>query len=515
MFYHIFMELKESGVLLHISSLPGKYGIGTLGENAYKFIDFLAQAGFSYWEILPITETSFSNSPYQTLSAFGLNHYFIDFDLLVKDGLLNSRDFKGIKFFDDSRKVNYKRVFDNSHKLLYKAYKRFNKNDYEFNRFKDNDLYKKYAIYMTLKEKNDFKAWYDFKLEDRYYSKEVEEDVINNYLDTYNYYYFIQFIFIKQWNKLHNYAKSKNIKIIGEISHFLDFDSASVYGYSEIFRLNKYNLMNVVAGFPPDDFSKNGQRWGEPLYDWSYMKNTHYKWWKSRINQALELFDLVKINHFSGFYQVYGIPFRSKNNKNGTFYYGPGMDIFEDLKDKPIFASDLGVYSKDVEKFVKETNYLTLKTTLLPIFKNKKIYERFYPSNLKADSLAYIGNHDNNTLKGRIEELSKNEKDEVIKKVINEAKLLNVDFNLKDLSNSYLHQKIIELLFASEAHYTTLVMQDILNQNATARMNKPGTYSNENWTYRFLNSDLSNNIIEKYKKINIKYNRINKKNFNF
>lgn len=509
------MQNKESGVLLHISSLPGKYGIGTLGESAYKFIDFLASAGFSYWEILPLTETSYSNSPYQTLSAFGLNHYFIDYDLLIKDGLLNSRDLQGMTFFKDARKVDYKKVFDNSNKILSKAYKRFNKNNYDFIRFKNNDLYKKYAIYMTLKEKNNYKAWYDFKLEDRYYSKEVEEDVINNYSDRYNYYYFIQFIFLKQRNNLHEYAKSNNIKIIGEISHFLDFDSASLYGYSEIFNLNKYNLMNVVAGFPPDEFSKTGQRWGEPLYDWAYMKNTHYKRWKSRINQALELFDMVKINHFSGFYQVYGIPYRAKSNKEGSFYYGPGMELFEDINDKNIFASDLGVYSKDVEKFVKETGYPTLKTILLPIFKNKKIYERFYPSKLKEDSLAYIGNHDNNSLRGRIESLNEEENLEVISKVKNECSLLNVEFIEKEATNSYLHLKIIELLLSSKAKYTTITMQDILNQGSVSRMNIPGIFSNDNWTYRFLNSDISPKIIEKFYNLNKKYNRINTKNFDF
>lgn len=501
------MERKfETGVLLHISSLPGRYGIGQIGQNAYNFIDFLSEAGFTYWEILPLNQTSFSNSPYQTLSAFGLNQYFIDYDLLVKDGLLNSRDFQGIKFFDDARKANFQKIFANSDKLLFRAYKRFNKNNIDFIKFKSNNFYLSYAMYMALKKKNDNKAWYDFRLEERYFNEDLQEEILSNNSEIVDYYLFLQFIFNKQWNALHEYAKRKNIKIIGEIPHFLDFDSASVFTNSEEFMLNKFNLMDVVAGFPPDEFTKFGQRWGEPLYDWNYMKSTHYKWWKKRIHQALDLFDYVKINHFSGFYKVYGIPFKEKSNKEGKFYFGPGLELFKEFKDAPILASDLGVYDKDVEKFVKSTGYTTLKTTLLSLFKTKKIYEKFLPSALDYNSFAYIGNHDNNVLRDRIEILSINEKETFVAKLINECKNLNIELEKNKLnSNRYLSIKVIETLLASKAHFTSLMMQDVLNEGKDSRMNTPGTYSDNNWSYRFLNSDFNGNLVRNIKSIIERY----------
>ena len=496
----------EAGVLLHISSLPGKYGIGQIGQSAYNFIDFLSDCGFSYWEILPLSPTSFSNSPYQTSSAFAFNQFYIDYDLLINDGLLNSRDFQGLSFYDNTRKVNFLKVFKYNNFLLTKAFKRFDKNNYEFLKFKNNELYEPYSIYMTLKEMNGNKAWYNWKLEDRYYSDEVRNDVLNNHKDRVDFYYFIQFMFLKQREKLHNYAKSKNIKIIGEIPHFLDFDSASIYMYSEEFLLNKFNMMDIVAGFPPDEFTKVGQRWGEPLYDWSYMKTTHYKWWRKRIYQALNTFDMVKINHFSGFYKAYGLPFKEKSNKIGSFYFGPGLELFNEFKDSNILASDLGVYFKDVEKFVKQTGFTTLKTIVLPLFKQKKVYEKFYPSVLEYNNLAYIGNHDNNMLRARIEELSKDGLRDLNDKIQNEAKLLKVDFERSE-STRYLAIKIIELLLASKAHYVTLMMQDILYQGKESRMNYPGTISDNNWSYRFLNSDITKNLKLRIKELLTKYNR--------
>ena len=500
---------KRSGVLCHISSLPGKYGIGNFGEASYKFIDWLSECGFSYWEILPLNATSYSNSPYQTNSAFAINPYFIDYDDLIDRKLLNSRDFQGLDFFDNARTINYKKIYGNNTILLMKAFKRFNKNDYEFNKFKNNQLYYDYAIYMALKERNGMKAWYDWKIEDRYYNSDVKNDLEKNNKDLIDYYFFVQYMLKLQWDKLHAYAKSKGIDIIGEIPHFLDFDSDAVYLHNEQFMLSKFNMMDVVAGFPPDEFTSQGQRWGEPLYDWSYMRTTNYKWWKERINQSLELFDYVKINHFSGFYKVYGINFRDKTNKNGSFYFGPGDEIFENYPRHNIFASDLGAYYKDVEEFVKKTEFKPLRTTILGLFySTKPIYERFLPSNLEENSLSYIGNHDNATLKGKLEEIKEDDRKALIEKLRSECKKLRIDFDEKKVSmNHYLYEIIINLLLKSKAKYVTLTMQDILYRGNESRMNRPGIYSETNWVYRFLESDLTQSIKEKLKELNLMYDR--------
>lgn len=502
---------KKSGVLLHISSLPGKYGIGTLGKAAYKFVDFLEEAGFSYWEVLPLGTTSISNSPFQSLTTFGLNHYFIDYGILMDEGLLNIRDFQGLNFGNDPRKVDYRKVFANNSKLLTKAFKRFDKNNEEFNKLKKDEKYRNYALYMTLKEKNKNKAWYDWELRDRFFSKEVEDEALETLEDRFDFYIFTQYEFLKQWKALKTYANNKNIKIIGQIPHFVGFDCDYVYIHPELFLLDEKRVMKEVVGFPPDDFTKLGQVWGNPLYNWNYMQENGYKFRKERINQALELFDMVKVNHFGGFYKSYAIPFREKNGKRGKFIYGPGLEIFKDYKDAPLFADDIGSLTKDIQDFVTQSNYPHALTIIASLFRFKKTYERYLPSELNENCLAYIGTHDNLPLRPRIERCSKEELEDLISVLKEECEKENISYDDSTISTRTVFINVLKVFYKSNAKYTTLMMQDILYQGEESRMNKPGTHGNSEWAYRFLSSDLTPKIIDNIKKLNIEFNRNLKK----
>ncbi|HKL72625.1 MAG TPA: 4-alpha-glucanotransferase [Candidatus Onthovivens sp.] len=500
------MNKKESGILLHISSLPSKYGVGTLGKEAFKFVDFLSDCGFSYWVLLPLEITGYGNSPYQNSSAFGSNFYFIDFEALIAEGLLSVRDLQGINFNDTPKKVSFTYIFANKLAILKKAFKRFDINNEAFQKFKNNRHLLKYAIYMTAKELNDNKAWFDFPLNYRYYDKELETYLTKKHSKEIDFYIFLEFIFQKQWAKLHEYAKSKNIEIAGEVSHFLNLDSDEMYTTPQLFLVDKRNQLTYVAGYPPDEFSDVGQKWGNPLYDWDFMKDDNYRWWNERINRAASMYDRVKLNHFQGFKEFYAVPFRSENAKKGSYMPGPGLDFFKNKEDLKIVAANLGYYT-DSNNFVDEAGFKSMKVTNYGFFGTHCGDEKYLPSRLPSNCYAYIGNHDNKTLKEYIESLNKDDYQILIEKVQNECRILNVEFGNEIINNKYLHSKIIELLFASNADSITLTMQDILFESNEARMNIPGILDQENWTYRFLNHQIKNSIKDEYKKLNKKYMR--------
>lgn len=498
---------KRSGVLLPLFSLPGKYGIGSLGQYCKKFIDFLSESKFSYWEVLPINMTNIEGSPYNLVDAFGTNYLYIDIDELIKEGLLNSRDIKGMNFCGDARNVNYPLVFETHRKLLFKAYKRDNLKSKYFKECINNKEIKEYAIYMTLKEKNNFKAWYDWELEDRYYCKEVEEYVLKNEEKLYLFYVWTQAKFKEQWDKIHDYAKSKNISLVGEISHFLGYDSCQMYMHPELFLVDKRNQITHVSGFPKDEFSNVGQKWGNPLYDWNYMKQDNYKWWNRRISEAFFYFDYVKLNHFRAFYKTYAIPFRAKNALKGEYIDGPKYDFFEDKLDQNLISSDLGKYSEDISKFALSLPYPVCRTTILGYVSfERKEFKKFLPSSLPINSYSYLGNHDNQPILLALKDLNEEDLLKVKEIIKEECTKLNVEF-VDSTNIKYLASKTIELLFASNANNVTLQFQDVLFSYSERRTNTPGTVSSLNWSHRFLSSDLVKSTVNKFIELNQKYNR--------
>ena len=498
------MFMKESAVFLHISSLPGKYGIGSLGKEAYKFVDWLSECGFSRWEILPLNPAGPANSPYQTNSAFCFNIAFIDFDLLLDEGLLKKTDFRGVSFGKNPEKVDFKAVWDSRKIILYHAYRRFDKSSYEFRKFKEIDEFKEFAMYMTIKDHNHNEAWYNWSLEYRTYTPIVGDYVLKNYYKEYEFYIFTQFIFLKQWRILKKYANNKGIKIVGDIPYYLSLDSVEFYFHPDLFLVGKNNQIEYISGYPSDAFNKQGQRWGNPLYDWSYMKVNNYKWWNERINKALELYDYVRMNHFRGFYQFYAMPYSFMNTKKGFFMEGPRLDFFKDKKNKPLIASGVGLKDEHVYRFIRECGYPDIRIFIFG-FDNIENNNNS-PLNYDDSSIIYSSNHDSNTLRGFLKENINNE--ELVNNFETICKELKIEFSRNLVSLKYLFNKSIEILYVSNESCLVLPMQDILMQDKHYRMNKPGTVNEDNWCYRFINNELQDKyLIKKFKDLNKKYCR--------
>ena len=507
------MNEKESGVIMHITSLPSKYGIGGLGKEAYKFIDYIKECGFSYWEILPLEDVGFSNSPFQVITAFGLNPLLIDIDDLIEQGLVNSRDLQNLDFGENPRKVDFEKVTLSKDIVFKKAFKRFDLENKEYLEFKKDSQIFKYCLFKIIKLNNGNKAWFDYSLEDRYYDEEVMVHYLKHHSKEIEYQYFLQFVFIKQWNKLHEYAKSKNIEIIGDIPHFLGFDSDEMYFNPELFMVDKRNLVTYVAGYPADNFNSRGQKWGYPLYDWEYMRLNNYKWWRRRLYRASSLYDRVKLNHFRGFKEVYAIPFRSKNPKKGVFMDGPGIEFVNLIKEENnLIASGLGNYSLKIRDFIKESD-IPYNITLIPtLFDDVEDIRRILPSEIDENTYFYLGNHDNTPIKVKLDEISEVKKEELLKIIKEECIKLNVSYLEDAFSNYDIAFKLIELIFASKAEHVSFTFQDLFFKGKESRMNRPSTLLEDNWTYRFLPFEFNNDLKNKIFSLNEKYCRLNVKN---
>ena len=311
---------RASGIIMHIASLPGKYGIGTFGKEAFEFVDFLKKAGQGYWQILPLGPTSYGDSPYQSFSAFAGNPYFIDFDILNKEGLLDKKDYQGINFGNDPEKIDYALLFDKKMRVLRVAYeKSLDENKEEIEKFREeNKLWlEDYALYMAIKNENELVSWQEWDEKLRLRDKKTLEEYKVKLEKEINYWVFLQYHFFKQWNKLKEYANSFGIKIIGDMPIYVAEDSADVWANPKAFLLDENNIPKKVAGCPPDAFSETGQLWGNPIYDWSYMDDTGYSWWIDRVRESFKLYDILRIDHFRGFEAYWQIPYGDETAVNG------------------------------------------------------------------------------------------------------------------------------------------------------------------------------------------------------
>lgn len=479
------MKIRESGILLHISSLPSKYGIGTLGKEAYKFVDFLSLCRCSVWQILPLNVTSYGDSPYQSPSNNGLNYYFIDLETLIEKKLLTLEEVESINWGDDEGRVDYSLIYKNRLGILKKAFERFNRNDESFKKFiKDYPIYKDFAVFMVLKEINNLTAWYTWEEKYRKYSSELEEKIIKEHKDLVLFYIWTQYEFRSEYDKLKKYANDKNIKIMGDLPIYVAFDSLEVWKYPSLFELDEEYFPKRVAGCPPDCFSEDGQLWGNPLYNWAYHKATNYKWWNERINYALSLFDYLRIDHFRGFSGYYAIPFKDKTAKNGTWVKGPGFDLFKDKLDYPIVAEDLGMIDDDFIKFFNSCGYPGMKI-VTQAFDDPDKENIWRPSNYTYNFFSYSGTHDSQTTKQFIEEVWQDPKRKKLFLTIleEECKHFRIPF-VKTLSEDDLTLKICELNFASGSKCAVVPLQDLLKIGAEGRMNFPSTLSSSNWSWR-------------------------------
>lgn len=467
--------MRGSGILLHVSSLPSPYGIGTLGKAAYDFVDFLEKSGQKYWQILPLGHTGFGDSPYQAFSAFAGNPYMIDLDFLRDGGLLKTEEYQRYSWGADGRRVDYGKLSQNRIRALKNVHNRFKKTE-EYELFCAENAFwlEDYSVFASFKERFSGKAFFEWKKPLPEADKQECE-----------FWKILQFLFFSQWKKLKAYANSKGIKIIGDLPIYVAYDSADVMGNPELFELDSHGSPVNVAGVPPDAFSPTGQLWGNPVFNWDYMSGDGFGWWIKRIRHSLTLFDVLRIDHFRGFSSFYSVPFGSADAVNGSWRAAPGAELFEAVEKaigKPeIIAEDLGFIDNGVRELIKKTGFPGMK--ILQFAFDSRDGGDYLPHNYGKNCVVYIGTHDNDTLAGWLDRASK-------KDVAYAAEYLRLNKR-----EGYV-EGFMKSALASVADTVILTMQDLLSLGTEARMNTPSTVSG-NWQWRALESDFSPALAEK------------------
>ena len=492
------MTQRNSGILLHISSLPGTQGIGSLGKEAFLFVDFLAQTKQKIWQILPLGPVGFGNSPYQCYSAFAGNPLFIDISELVKDRLLDKASVEAPKF--NSKQVEFEKVEEWKMKLFQDAFLNFRKN---FQRFQNNfssflDEHgwwlNDYALFRTLKEKNDGLAWNEWDLELVRRNRQRIDEIMHKYHEEIDFQRFLQFMFFRQWHQLKNYANSNGIRIIGDIPLYVSLDSVDVWANQDIFLLDEDGCPTQVGGVPPDYFSETGQLWGNPVFDWHRLEQRGFDWWLARIHFNLRMFDQVRIDHFRGLESFWSVPAGEETAIVGEWVPAKGHQMLSRLKEHlpvlNVIAEDLGIITPEVEKLRRDFDLPGMKV-LQFAFGSDSTNEHL-PHNFETNFIAYTGTHDNDTSLGWFDSLGKKER-RFLRKYISG-------------SGKQFVQNFMEAAWASVARTAISPMQDVLGLDSTARMNTPGIASG-NWGWRFDWPQLRNNHKVFLKKITEKYNR--------
>lgn len=483
------MKKRQSGVLMHISSLPGKYGIGSFGQSAYDFVDFLVRAKQRYWQILPLGTTSYGDSPYQSFSAFAGNTYFIDFDILIEEGLLNEADVKGADFGDDPRKVDYAKIFDARRPIMEKAVARFlqadDLSDYESFVEQNAAWLEVFAEYMAIKEHFDNLAWTEWPDEA---IRRREAASLASYreklADKLTYHRVTQYLFFKQWLRLKAYANEHHIEIVGDMPIYVAADSADVWAQPHFFKTDAVGKPTCVAGCPPDEFSETGQLWGNPIYDWEAMDNDGYAWWIERLRESFKIYDIVRIDHFRGFESYWEVPADSETSATGKWVKGPDYKLFaavkEALGDLNIIAEDLGFMTDEVIELRERTGFPGMK--ILQFAFNPDDESIDSPHLAPNNSVMYTGTHDNNTVLGWY----KDEIDDATRQYMAQYT------NRKEYET--VPHAMLRTIFASVSFMAIATMQDLLELDSAARMNYPSTIGG-NWTWRMTAEEL-NPIVE-------------------
>ena len=488
-----------------VSSLPSAFGIGTLGKGAYAFVDWLQSAGMKVWQVLPLLPTGYGDSPYQSCAADALNYYFIDFELLANDGLLQPSDYERIVWSEDERRVDYGRQFAYKIPVLKKAFARFDKTEEGWNAFLKEGKYKDFALFMTLKNKFSYAPWTTW--EEPYKScKNIPQSFFEDSKGELDFWQFTQYIFILQWDALRKYANERGVSIMGDMPIYLAEDSVENWKYrDELFMLDGEGNLALLAGVPPDAFSEDGQFWGNPLYDWEKMKENGYAWWNARIQNAFDAqFDIIRIDHFRAFDRFFAIPAEAESAKEGEWLNGPKAELFENFKGAPIVAEDLGIIDDGVRELLRETGYPGMKVFEFAFDGDPD--NDYLPSNITQENcVVYTGTHDNDTLRSFIENKGK-EGRKIFEKVLEEECLkADVAYVTETIEDEC--QTIVELLMSLPASIVIVPMHDILCFGAEARLNEPSTVSGQNWTFRFTEKDFKRKkaawlkqLIETYKR---------------
>jgi len=496
---------RASGVLMPITSLPGKYGIGCFSKEAYAFVDWLKDAGQSFWQILPIHPTSYGDSPYQSFSTFAGNPYFIDLDELVKEGVLTQEECDSLEFGDNENDIDYALQYENRYILLTTAYERsdISKNP-DYQKFLQENKWwlDDYALFMALKNFFKGQCWYEWPQDIRlrwgfaldYYRRELYFDI--------EFQMYLQFKFFQQYHKLKAYANANNIKIIGDIPIYVAMDSADTWAHPELFQLDENNMPTAVAGCPPDGFSATGQLWGNPLYRWDYHAQTGYSWWLSRLWYVFQLYDVTRIDHFRGFDEYYSIPYGEHTPQRGCWEKGPGLDLFrcaeQNLGWHEVIAEDLGYVTDTVRQLVRDSGFAGMKVLEFAFdSRDSGSANDYLPHNYPVNSVVYTGTHDNETLVGWFKTICK------------EDQTLARDYLCDNYTpRKHLHHSFIALAMSSVSKYCIVPIQDWLGLDNDCRINKPSTIGN-NWRWRVLPEQLNVELQKHIHTVTRRYGRLN------
>lgn len=498
---------RNAGILLPVFALPSEEGIGTLGEGAYEFVDFLTQAGMRVWQVLPLLPTGFGDSPYQSCASNALNYYFIDLKLLVNDGLLTDEELGGITWCDGER-IDYSRLFEYKAKILRFAFSRFNKNRPDWQAFLQKGKYLDYAVFMALKEKFAYATWSDWPKPYRELNAETIENFKLAHKDELAFWQFTQYVFLKQWNALKSYANESGVEIMGDMPIYVSYDSVETWKYREdLFMLGEDGSPNLRAGVPPDAFSEDGQLWGNPVYNWEKMESRDFDWWKKRIEYAFTLFDIVRIDHFRGFDRYYAVDQNAETAKDGAWRKGPGAKLFKDFKDRKIVAEDLGVIDEGVLTMMEEAGYPGMK--VLSFGFDGDVDNEHKASNHLENIYAYTGTHDNAPVMEWLGEMDEQQMQSFLVEMDVENTRLGIDrYELNEISLDDLCDNIVEQAFASKANTTIVPMQDILRLGAESRINRPSSVSGGNWSFRFDKTSFTKEVSDRLLKLAKKYDRL-------
>ena len=494
---------RECGILLPIASLPSEYGIGCFSKEAYEFVDLLVSAGQDYWQILPLGPTGYGDSPYQSFSTFAGNPYFIDPKALIENGWISKKECDKYDFGDNESYIDYEKIYLSRFKLLYTAYKNSNiAQDAQFKAFIKEKAYwlDDYALYMAIKVSKDNIAWTEWEEDIKLRKKSAMDKYKKELAEEIEFYQFQQYMFYKQWYALKDYANEKGIRIIGDIPIYVAFDGADAWANPELFQFDKDLKPIAVAGCPPDAFTALGQLWGNPLYDWPYHEKTGYAWWMKRLSGAFELYDVLRIDHFRGFDSYYAIPFGDPDATRGHWEEGPGIKLFDTMKEKlgkrDVIAEDLGFLTPSVLKLVKKTGYPGMKVLEFAFYGDED--DDYLVHNYGNNSVVYTGTHDNETVAGWYKGLDRKTR-----------KFVKDYLGLGNNAAKIIHTAMIREGLKSVANMAIFPIQDYLGLDNAARINTPSTLG-FNWKWRLAPGQFGEDMAEEIYELCKLYGRVNK-----
>ena len=492
------MDLRSSGVLMHITSLPGPYGVGTMGRQAYSFVDFLKSAGQSFWQILPLTPTGYGDSPYQSCSAFAGNPYLIDFEMLAEEGLLTEEELQTPHWCDSENRADFGLQYRSKLPMLRKAYERFQGGrDFDSFCLKHSDWLSDFALYMALKDRFHGAPWYQWEKGLKFRNYDAIWNIRRQLKKEIRFYQFVQYLFYRQWDALHAYADSRGVKIIGDVPIYVPLDSVDVWKNPELFQLDADLNPEMVAGVPPDGFTADGQLWGNPLYRWDVMEKAGFGWWIHRLKAAGTLYDVIRLDHFRGFEAYWAVPYGDKNARRGKWVKGPDRAFIDTIKkelpDLPLIAEDLGFLTQEVLDLRDQSGYPGMKV-LEFAFDSREPCD-YLPHTYIKNTVCYTGTHDNMTMRQWFDTASSDA-------VAYATEYMNLS------QKEGLVWGTIRTAISSVSDLCVVQMQDYLNLGAEARMNFPGTLSSDNWSWRMEPGSLTPELAEKIRRLTVLYDRL-------